>query len=316
MNDPSLKLPSFAKVNLHLRILGRRSDGYHEIETLLQTVSLCDELSFASRSDSLIVLDCDSAEIPTDESNLIIRAAHALKELAPRVPGVQIKLTKRIPPKGGLGGGSSNAAMTLLGLKHLWRLDVNPEELITIAGHLGSDVPFFFYGGLARGVGTGRDVVPLRDVSRKWLIIITPNASVSTHSAYEALKAPSLTTLGSTSILSSSFAAPFSSDSNQWALQNDFERVIFEIEPEIERAKLALLETGATGGLLTGSGSSVFGIFLSEDARERALANLKCEAGWRTFACNTISRDEYYQSLSFSGFPLFSSLNFQTDTGA
>jgi 4-diphosphocytidyl-2-C-methyl-D-erythritol kinase len=316
MNDFSLKLSSFAKINFGLRILGRRTDGYHEIDTVLQTVSLHDELIFTLRSDQRIVLKCDRPDIPSDDSNLIVRAAVALRELAPKAPGIDILLTKRIPPKGGLGGGSSNAAVALLALNHLWKIDAGVDELTRLGSTLGSDVPFFFIGGLARGVGTGKDAAPLPDVSRKWLIIITPNATVSTQEAYQALNAPSLTTSGSASILSSSFAAPVSEDSDQWALQNDFERVIFEIEPEIERAKLALLETGAKGGLLTGSGSSVFGIFQSEDAQERALAVLKCEDGWRAFPCTTISREEYSKSLSSVGFPLLRSLNFQTDTGA
>lgn len=316
MNDFAVHLPSFAKINLLLRILGRRLDGYHEIETVLQTISLHDDLSFRVRNDDLVTLKCDTPEIPTDNSNLILKAALALRELGKDLPGIEITLTKRIPVKGGLGGGSSNAAVTLIALKELWKIDLERNRLLSIAGSLGSDVPFFLTGGLARGVGTGKDVFPLPDADKKWLIVITPKASVSTRLAYEALKAPSLTSSGSTSILSSSFAAPLSKDSDQWALQNDFESVIFEIEPEIERAKLALLETGANGGLLTGSGSSVFGIFPSEDSRERAMTNLKCEDGWRTFACNTISREEYSDGLSLAGIPLLSSLNFQTDTGA
>jgi 4-diphosphocytidyl-2-C-methyl-D-erythritol kinase len=316
MNDFLINLPSFAKINLSLRVLGRRPDGYHEIDTVLQTVSVHDDLIFRSRTDDLVVLKCDAPEIPTDNTNLIMRAALALRESGKDLPGVDITLIKRIPAKGGLGGGSSNAAVTLLALKHLWQIDLDKKKFLSIASSLGSDVPFFLVGGLAHGVGTGKEVFPLQDSEKKWLIIITPKASVSTRFAYEALKSPSLTTSGSISILSSSFAAPFSEDSDQWALQNDFEKVIFEIEPEIERAKLALLETGAKGGLLTGSGSSVFGIFPSEDSRERARANLKCEDGWRTFACNTISREEYFKSLSLFGFPLLSSLNFQTDTGA
>ena len=316
MNDFAVNLPSFAKINLSLKILGRRLDGYHEIDTVLQTISLHDDLLFHVRTDGLVTLKCDDPEIPTDNSNLILRAAFALKELGNDSPGIEITLTKRIPPKGGLGGGSSNAAVTLLALKELWKIDLGENKLLRIAGSLGSDVPFFLMGGLAHGVGTGKDLFPLPDVDRKWLIVITPNASVSTRLAYEAINAPSLTSSGSTSILSSSFAAPLSRDSDQWAMQNDFESVIFEIEPEIERAKKALLETGANGGLLTGSGSSVFGIFPSEDSRERAMANLKCEDGWRIFACNTISREEYSESLSLAGIPLLSSLNFQTDTGA
>lgn len=316
MNDSVLQLPSFAKINWNLRILGRRVDGYHEIDSILQTVSLHDDLLFTVRDDGEIHLQCHAPDVPSDNSNLIVRAAIALKEHARKPPGVDISLTKRIPAKGGLGGGSSNAAIALIGLNHLWQVGLSVAELQRIGRSLGSDVPFFFIGGSARVLGTGKDVFALRDLEKIYLIIVTPNAAVSTQSAYAALKAPSLTTTESLSILSSSFAEHISADSDQWALQNDFERVIFEIEPEIKRVKLALLESGAQGGLLAGSGSSVFGIFENKVVRDRALAGLKCENGWRTFSCDTISRTEYTESLSASRFSPLSSPNFQTDTGA
>jgi 4-diphosphocytidyl-2C-methyl-D-erythritol kinase len=164
-------------------------------------------------------------------------------------------------------------------------------------------VPFFFTGGTARATGTGSTIEALRDVDKSYLLIVTPNSRVSTPAAYSALKAPSLTTKGSDSILSSSFAGPISRDSHQWVLNNDFEGVIFEIEPEIKRVKTALFDAGAQGGLLAGSGSSVFGIFESKETRERALADLKLEEGWQVFSCETISRAEYLESLRSSGVP-------------
>ncbi|PYS70130.1 MAG: hypothetical protein DMF69_14555, partial [Acidobacteria bacterium] len=186
-----------------------------------------------------------------------------------------------------------------------WNLRLDPAQLVDVGKTLGSDVPFFFVGGVGRGRGRGEDVSALPDVKKSHLIIITPNAKVATASAYRAFNAPSLTTQGSVSILSSSFAEPAFNDCDQSILQNDFEGVIFEIEPEIERAKRALLDAGAQGGLLAGSGSSVFGVFSDEDDRERALGSLKCEDGWQIFSCDTISREEYSSSLISSGFPLF-----------
>ena len=134
------------------------------------------------------------------------------------------------------------------------------------------------------------------DTRKCYLLIVTPNASVSTATAYAALNAPSLTTSDSVSILSSSFTEPFSGDCSLWPLHNDFEGVIFEIESEIRRAKSALLDAGARAALLAGSGSSVFGIFNDKAARDQALGNLRCEAGWRVFSCNTLSRSEYCQA--------------------
>ena len=308
-----LKLPSFAKINWTLRILGRRPDGYHEVATILQSISLCDELTFELRDDGEISLTCDDPELPVDESNLIVKAAKVLQTNA----GVNITLTKKIPAKGGLGGGSSNAAVTLLALNHLWDLQLKNTDLLDIGSGLGADVPFFLIGGCAAASGIGTDLCSVADDAEKALIVVTPNATVSTATAYAALNRGSLTTHESASILSSSFARPVSSDSGQWSLHNDFEVAIFEIEPEIRRAKQALLDAGARGALLAGSGSSVFGIFDDEAARDRAFGQLRREAGWRIFSCRTVSRAEYLQAMGPSGFPLLRSLkNRQSDTGA
>jgi 4-diphosphocytidyl-2-C-methyl-D-erythritol kinase len=296
-----LKLPSFAKINWSLRILGKRPDGYHEVVTVLQSVSLCDELEFELRDDDRVSLTCDDPDIPVDETNLVVRAARALSTRL----GANIKLVKKIPVKGGLGGGSSNAAVTLLALNHLWRLGRGEGDLRQIAGGLGADIPFFLTGGTSVATGTGVNVVAVPDPPKQYFIIVTPNASVSTATAYASLNAASLTTTDSLSILSSSFTEPLSSDSSQWPLHNDFEGVIFEREPEIRRAKQALLEAGARNALLAGSGSSVFGIFNNQTARDHALDNLGSETGWQVFACHTLSRSEYLQAM-----------NRQSDTGA
>ena len=300
-----VKFPSFAKINWFLRILGKRADGYHEVVTVLQTISLHDELTIQLSEDGPIELTCDDPVVPTDHANLVIKAALLLSECRQDSFGAHIHLKKRIPAQGGLGGASSNAAVTLLAVNELWKGGhFSGEELVDPAC-LGADVPFFLNGGRCAATGIGTDLTPLPDGPKKYLIIITPNARVSTKDAYASLKAASLTTSNSASILSSSLADLNSADSRQWPLRNDFERVIFEIEPEIERAKNALLEAGAWGALLAGSGSSVFGVFDSETARDRGLENLKCEAGWRIFSCETISRDEYFRAMNSSGFPLF-----------
>ena len=305
MNNTFLKLPSFAKINSFLRILGKRPDGYHDLVTLLQTVSLCDDLIFQSRDDEQILLTCDDPEIPVDATNLIIKAALALRKQLQSAKGAEITLTKRIPAQGGLGGASSNAAVTLFALNALWGGNLRVDQLWIIARGLGADVPFFLAGGRCIAIGTGTTVKPVHDPPKRPLIVVTPNAKVATANAYASLNAPSLTTSESNSILSSSLADMFSAGSGRGPLQNDFEGVIFEIEPEIERAKSALLEAGARGALLAGSGSSVFGVFDDEVARNRALDNLECEAGWRVFSCETVSRDEYFRAMNSSGFPLF-----------
>lgn len=299
-----VKFPSFAKINWFLRILGKRPDGYHEVVTVLQTISLQDELTIQLSENGPIKLTCDDPTIPTDRNNLVLRAVVFLIDGFQDYCGAEIELKKRIPAMGGLGGASSNAAITLLALNKLWK-----DAYIDVAefgpASLGADVPFFLRGGRCAATGIGTDLTPLPDGPKQYLIVITPNAKVSTANAYAALNAASLTTSNSDSILSSSLADLNSADSRQWPLRNDFERVIFEIEPEIERAKSALLDAGAWGALLAGSGSSVFGVFDSRAERNRGLIDLESEAGWQIIACETISRDEYVRAMNSSGFSLF-----------
>ena len=303
MNPSSLTLPSFAKVNWSLRILGKRADGYHEVRTILQTISLADDLEF-ELADEGIQLICDDPEIPTDNGNLIVRSANLLRDQYRVSRGARIRLVKRIPTRAGLGGGSSNAALSLIALAHLWGVQAERSQLLTIAAELGADVPFFLFGGRACGTGTGATISPLRDDAfraTEHLIVITPNATVSTADAYEAIRAPALTTSESDSILSVSHiganpedSVPCSADGD---LQNDFEAVIFDIEPEIRRARDTLLQAGATGALLAGSGSSVFGVFADRDAQQQGLEKIQPESGWRISPCVTLSRDEYWRRM-------------------
>ena len=297
MSKAFLKLPSFAKINWTLRVLGRRADGFHELHTIFQTVTLHDVLKFALREDEEIRLSCDAPEIPVDESNLIHRAAAALRGRHGIKRGVDIELEKRIPAAGGLGGGSSNAAVTLLGLSHLWRIRTNKRQLAEIGARLGADIPFFFTGGTALGEGLGTAVTPLREVSAEHLIIITPDVKIATAEAYKALNAPALTKVSTDIMLSISRAGAQFPDSLHSTLHNDFERVVFSLEPEIKRAKNALISWGARSALLAGSGSSVFGIFDNREAQSRAVEALKVEAGWRIFPCATLSRAQYTEAL-------------------
>ena len=300
-----VKFPSFAKINWILRVLGKRPDGYHEVVTVLQTISLHDELTIKLSENGPIKLTCDDPTIPTGlRENLVTRAVEYLQDGFQQWVGAEIHLKKRIPAMGGLGGASSNAAVTLKALNKLWQgAYIDVEEFGPEC--LGADVPFFLVGGRCAATGIGEVLTPLDDCPKQYLIIITPNAKVSTADAYASLNAAALTTSDSVSILSSSLADLNHADSRQWRLRNDFERVIFEIEPEIERAKNALLEAGAWGALLAGSGSSVFGVFDGRVERNRGLMDLKSEAGWRVIACETISRDEYVRAMNSSGFPLF-----------
>lgn len=300
MSPPAFILPSFAKINLSLHVLGRRSDGYHEVRTVLQTVSLHDELHFSPCESDQIIVTCSDRSVPLDGKNLVVRAAHVLRRWCGVAGGARIHLQKQIPPKGGLGGGSSNAAMALLGLSKLWNPGVTVEELRQLGAELGADVPFFLWGGRALAQGIGTQITPLSDTKILHLVIVKPKAEVSTAEAYKRLNAPALTTSIADSILSSSHAEADLSDARLCTISNDFERVVFESEPETKRVRDALLNVGAETSLLCGSGSSVFGIFESKQEQERAVDEMKAEPGWRVFPAVTVSRSEYEQVLGKS----------------
>jgi 4-diphosphocytidyl-2-C-methyl-D-erythritol kinase len=297
-------LPAFAKVNWTLRVLGRRADGYHELQTIFQTITLCDRLTFTSSDDQHLTLDCDEPLIPADESNLVMRAARALRQRFAVTQGAAIRLEKRIPSAGGLGGGSSDAAVALLALARLWRLETTGRELEELGASLGADVPFFFTGGTALGTGLGTEIEPLADAPAKHLLIVKPPVAVSTAEAYKALNAPALTKVGGDIILSSS--RPHTQIPDSWPdnLRNDFEPVIYGLHPEILRATAALKRAGARAALLAGSGASVFGIFDNLESRVRAAEVLRAETAWRLYECETLSRASYLEELGACARPL------------
>jgi|SRR5882724_2220510 len=301
MFGTSLTLPAFAKINLSLRVLGKRPDGYHEIQTVLQTISLHDTLRFTVTNAPHIVLACDDRRVLSGAENLVCRAAAALQQQFRSRQGAYIVLEKKIPVEAGLGGGSSDAAITLLALAHLWQTRATEDDLLEIAGSLGADVPFFFRGGTALGTGIGKDINALSDAGDKFLLVIKPNAGISTAAAYQALNAPSLTSAEAKTILSSSQGGEFFDNLDSNAFQNDFEAVAFGLEPEIARAKASLIRAGARAALLAGSGSAVFGIFDGGDAQKRAIQTIELEAGWRVFPCRTVGRSQYRSAMSSAG---------------
>ncbi len=297
MPENSFNLPSFAKVNLLLRILGKRTDNFHEICTVFQTVSLCDYLTFSRHEE--IVLTCDDEKIPTDEKNLIIKAANLLKKKFNVKEGAQFHLEKRIPAPGGLGSGSSNAAVALFGLIKLWNIEIEFKDLCEIGANLGADVPFFFFGGTALGSGTGTKIFPLEDFNAKFILIVKPNVDVSTANAFAHLNAADLTNKSSKSILKICRDEANSLHLKHLKLRNDFEKTIFELEPETARVKKKLLDCEAKYALMSGSGASVFGIFESYIQLQKALEALQNEQNWRVFRCETISRAAYENLYGF-----------------
>src|SRR5262245_30372448 len=182
----TLTLPSFAKINWTLEILGKRPDGYHEVRTLLQTVSVADELTFELTGQG-ISLHCDHPEVPCDETNLAYRAAKLLSDFTGISKGVRIHLAKRRPVAAGLGGGSGNGAVTLLALQRLWDIQIGPRDLFGLAAKLGADAPFFLIGGTCLGVGRGDEVYPLADINEEFLLLVNAGIAVPTREAYADL---------------------------------------------------------------------------------------------------------------------------------
>lgn len=289
-------LPSFAKINLHLQVLGKRGDGFHDIFTVFQTVSLHDRLTFENAKDK-IDLECNDAEVSDDDSNLIIQTAKVLQMELRISNGARIRLDKRIPMGGGLGGGSSNAAVALIGLSKLWEVTVTPEKLVSLASLIGSDVPFFLTGGTAIGAGRGIDLEEVSDFEAKYLIVVTPNVHVSTSMAYAGLGVQSLTNGESNRILRVCRSEAESPDFLHSTLKNDFESTVFAAFPEIGRVKQVLLDLGAKQALMSGSGASVFAVFDKEETRQAALKALDNEVNWRKFAVAAVSRAEYREAL-------------------
>lgn len=294
MNENSFTLPSFAKINWFLRVLGKRDDDFHDLCTVFQTVSLCDQLTFSDFDE--IVLTCDDDNIPTGEENLIARAAQLLKEKFDIKKGAKIHLAKNIPVEGGLGGGSSNAAIALLGLAKLWKIGIDFAELLELGQQLGSDVPFFFYGGTAFGTGRGTEIETLEDADEKFLFIVTPKVGISTREAFARLETTRLTKEASKSILQICRFEAKALDLRHNELKNDFEASVFAAEPEIERARKKLLELGAVKASMSGSGASVFAIFDKQETRQTAEKAIGHE-NWRKFAVATISRNKYREAL-------------------
>jgi 4-diphosphocytidyl-2-C-methyl-D-erythritol kinase len=244
-----IQVPSYAKINWSLRVTGKRADGYHDLETVFQLISLHDTLTF-TESDHLAVT-CDDRTIPTDERNLVVKAARALG-----VDRVAIHIDKRIPSGGGLGGGSSNAAATLMTLSKIFSLR---QPLEPIALRLGSDVPFFLVGGTAYATGRGEVITPLPDAPKVPLLLILPRQRVSTAEAFRAL---------------THFSPPLGVDAyrDMSHFTNDFEEPVFAHFPQLRGWKEKLYSRGATWAAMSGSGSTIAGAFQDVSSRDAARA--------------------------------------------
>jgi 4-diphosphocytidyl-2-C-methyl-D-erythritol kinase len=298
-----IRVPAFAKINLRLDILGKRTDGYHELRTIFQTISLHDELRFGLSDGSGIALNIlgnDALSRKGARENLVYRAVARLRNELKIRSGVRIELHKRIPVGAGLGGGSSDAAAALRGYLRFTRKRLEQARLLEIASSLGADVPFFLLGGRALGVNRGDEIYPLADIRTLAVLVVVPRGvQVATPDAFRWLKAatlasaPRLTKTGGTPKLWEFCALCWSTQGS--GLSNDFERPVFRRHPRLAIIKRALLRAGAAEASLAGSGSAVFGVFPSPTLARRAAVGFSTD---QTFVCETISRDKYLRLVN------------------
>ena len=287
MSEPRrARVRALAKINLDLRVLGKRPDGFHELRTVFQTISLSDTLEIAytpARKTAISLID--DLQIA---DNLVVRAARLVMQAMRATGRIEMRLTKRIPMGAGLGGGSSDAAAVLLALPALVGRDINLPKLCAIGEQLGSDVPFFLLGGTAVGIGRGSELFPLPDVASHEGILVAPGIHVNTAQAYRDLSPRLTTELQQNKI--------FSFQSVTWnavglsSARNDFESVVFEQHRKLATIKRRLVSAGATAALMTGSGSALFGLFPDCNGISRAKELL---GEIQTFPISLVGRARY-----------------------
>ncbi|HEX7787674.1 MAG TPA: 4-(cytidine 5'-diphospho)-2-C-methyl-D-erythritol kinase [Methylomirabilota bacterium] len=280
-----LALRTSAKVNLALEVLGKRADGYHEIATVLQAVDLFDRIVLGA-ADTLS-LDTDDPDLPTDDGNLMMRAARLLQKAAGIEAGARIRLQKRIPVAAGLGGGSSDAAATLWGLNRLWKLRWPAARLRELAVELGMDVPFFLGPGRAVATGRGEQLAALPGGGGYALVLVNPRVPLSTREVYGRVPAGwHAEPVGTERVIDALRTRSVSRVAA--ALTNNLEAVVEPVLPVIGRMKAALLAAGALGAIMSGSGPTVFGMARSLD-HARQIRDRVSRAGWACWAVRTNS---------------------------
>lgn len=280
MDEISLKAP--AKINLYLRVLGKRPDGYHEIDSMMQAIDLYDEIKL-EKSDSVEII-CDDPGIPLDDSNLAVKAAAELKKQF-YFPGVKISLHKKIPYSAGLGGGSSDAAFVLRGLCRLYKLSPSPKELLGIASGIGSDVPFFLGSGQALVSGRGETVRPLELPTEYTIILVVPPLEISTAEVYGKLRFSLTKKIEPFLFKKRITVSRFNSLLKRFC--NDLEEIVLGEYPDLFEIKSLLRNSGAVFSAMSGSGSAFFGIYpVGGDVK--AELERRLVSGTRVYYCRPV----------------------------
>ncbi len=270
-----MKIKAMAKINLSLDVIRRREDGYHEVRMIMQTVNLYDELILTELpEEKKIQITCDCSFVPCDEHNLIYKAALLLLEQTNTHKGIRIDLKKKIPVAAGMAGGSSDAAATLVGINALLKLGLSIEELCKLGVKIGADVPYCIVGGTMLSEGIGEILTPVNQLTSGYVVVAKPDISVSTKFVYENLHADQLTLHPD---IEGMIRAIENQKLHQVAdkMENVLETVTIRHYPKITQIKECLMENGALGAMMSGSGPTVFGIFEDKDTAEEALKKVK-----------------------------------------
>jgi 4-diphosphocytidyl-2-C-methyl-D-erythritol kinase len=265
----TMKVRAYAKINIGLNVLGKRSDGYHDLETVFHEIDCFDEIEL--ERNEKVAMTADSILVPIDGTNLCLKAAILLQQEKHVHQGVMIHLKKNIPIGAGLGGGSSDAAAVLRGLNQFWELRLSNSQLRSLAVQIGADVPFFIDGGTAYATGRGEIIEPFSLPMPFWIAVVTPPLHISTAWAYNHL-VPKRN--GKVSELHTKLVKQLSNPKKlASAIQNDFEPLVFQTYPELNRVKEKLNESGAVFSLMSGSGSSIYGFFENEKVAVDAISS-------------------------------------------
>jgi 4-diphosphocytidyl-2-C-methyl-D-erythritol kinase len=284
-----MKLYSYAKINLGLEVLEKRKDDYHEVRTLLQTIDLYDVLEFRLIPAPEILLKGDDQRIPWDERNLIYKAARLLIDNHDVSTGVEVRVHKHIPPGKGLGGGSSNAAMTLYALNRLWELNLGKRTLMEVGKKLGADVPYFLEGGLCLGLGRGDEIEPIEDLPSCFCVLVLPETTIFTATVYSQFRS------SLTSNTKDSKIIKFLESRRLHLLENSLEETVFRSYPQIKAIKSLFQRSEPELSLMSGSGAAVFGLYLEERKAREALRELS--KVHPSLLVETLPRERYWSRL-------------------
>ncbi len=281
----SLSFRSYAKINIGLWILGKRKDGYHDIATVYQQIDLHDVITFCKHSGDICITSTNP-NIPSDKNNLVFKAFQLFRNKTNIQEGLEIHIEKNIPIGGGLGGGSSNAAATLHAANQLWHNPLDRDQLNAMAVNIGSDVPFFLNGGTAFGQGRGEILTPIRWSTDYWIVLICPTFGISTSWAYKQAKIALTKKEKFTKLMS--ILERFSPHTLKDDFQNDLEGVVFRRHPILREIKEQMYQRDAFYAGMSGSGSSIYGLFSRQKEAELAKMFFSIQKDLTTYLCKPI----------------------------